>query len=306
MLPAFFQRTIRGGRTLHRKSWLLSILLLFGMQVGVAHALDILLTNDDGWDSPGIEAVAAALRAAGHDVTVVAPLAQQSGSGMKITFGELALVEQRPGVWSLDGSPADAMGAGLAQVLDGKAPDLVVSGANFGQNLGNNVMLSGTVGAAMVAVLRGVPAIAVSVGLDLAEAAAEPRFPSTLAAFPGAAAFTARLIGALAARPDGAPLLPPGTMLNVNYPAPPEGAPESLAWVPTSHHGGFAMTYGAAEGAVRSGMVHDLAGQAEADTDTGRFAAGAITLTLLRPDWNLGEVPAGLVERLAAEQLLAP
>lgn len=291
---------------MHRKSCLLLMWLILGMQAGAAYALDILLTNDDGWDSPGIEAVAAALRADGHEVTVVAPLAQQSGSGMKITFGELALVEQRPGVWSLDGSPADAIGAGLAYVLDGEAPDLVVSGANFGQNLGNNVMLSGTVGAAMMAVLRGVPAIAVSVGLDLAEAGDEPRFASTLAAFPGAATFTARLVAALAAQPEGAPLLPAGTMLNVNYPARAAGAPESVAWVPASRHGGFAMTYGAAEGAVHSGMAHDLAGQGESDTDTGRFAAGAVTLTLLRPDWNLGEVPAGLVEHLPAEKLLAP
>lgn len=291
---------------MHRKSCLLLTWLILGMQAGAAYALDILLTNDDGWDSPGIEAVAAALRADGHEVTVVAPLAQQSGSGMKITFGELALVEQRPGVWSLDGSPADAIGAGLAYVLDGESPDLVVSGANFGQNLGNNVMLSGTVGAAMMAVLRGVPAIAVSVGLDLAEAGDEPRFASTLAAFPGAATFTARLVAALAAQPEGAPLLPAGTMLNVNYPARAPGAPESVAWVPASRHGGFAMTYGAAEGAVHSGMAHDLAGQGESDTDTGRFAAGAVTLTLLRPDWNLGEVPAGLVEHLPAEKLLAP
>jgi len=291
----------------HRKSCLLSMWLILGGQAGAAHALDILLTNDDGWDSPGIEALATALRADGHDVTVVAPLTQQSGSGMKITFGELALVEQRPGVWSLDGSPADAIGAGLAHVLAGNEPDLVVSGANFGQNLGSNVMLSGTVGAAMMAVLRGVPAIAVSVGLDLAEAGAEPRFPSTLAAFPGAADFTARLVGALAARPDGAALLPPGTMLNVNYPAQAEGGPERVAWVPASDHGGFAMTYGAAEGAVLSGMAHDLAGQAEPDTDTGRFAAGAVTLSLLRPDWNHGEVPVvGLLERLSTEQLLAP
>ncbi len=291
---------------MHRKSCLLSMWLILGAQADAAQALDILLTNDDGWDSPGIEAVATALRADGHEVTVVAPLAQQSGSGMKITFGELALVEQRPGVWSLDGSPADAIGAGLAHVLAGKAPDLVVSGANFGQNLGHNVMLSGTVGAAMMAVLQGVPAIAVSVGLDLAEAGAEPRFPSTLAAFPGAATFTARLVGALAAQPQGIPLLPPGTMLNVNYPALTTGAPEGIAWVPASRHGGFTMTYGAAEGAVRSGMAHDLAGQAEADTDTGRFAAGAVTLTLLRPDWNLGEVPADLLESLSLETLFAP
>lgn len=272
---------------------------------GEDRALDILLTNDDGWDSPGITAVAAALTAAGHRVTVVAPLSQQSGSGMKITLGELVVTEQHPGVWSVDGSPADAVGVGLQHVLRDAPPDLVVSGANFGQNLGNNVMISGTVGAAMMAVMHGVPAIAVSVGLDLAEAGAEPRFPSTLAAFPGAAAFTARLVDSLAARrADG--LLPPGQIVNVNYPA--VATPAGVVWARASRHGGFALRYdGATPDGIKTAIEHDAEGQAEAVTDTGRFAAGYVTLTVLTPDWNAADnAAAGARARIDAAALLNP
>ncbi|MFH1970735.1 MAG: 5'/3'-nucleotidase SurE [Verrucomicrobiota bacterium] len=289
---------------------LLAVLLLGGPLSCWAEqdGLRILLTNDDGWDSPGINAVAEALRAAGHDVTVVAPLTQQSGTGMKITLGELAVVEQRPGVWSVAGSPADAVGVGLRHILRDKPPELVVSGANLGQNLGANVTLSGTVGAAMMAVQHGVPAVAVSVGLELAEAAAEPRFESTLAAFPGAAALTARLVANLARKRSGE-LLPSNQILNVNYPLLASGRPFGVVWARASRHGGFSMTYEPGEaGAVISGMAHNLDGQAESITDTGRFAAGYVTLSVLTPDWNADPSAAAAVRARVAdvESLLAP
>ena len=270
--------------------------------------LRILVTNDDGWDSPGIVAVADALRAAGHEVVVVAPLDQQSGSGMKVTLGELAVVEQRPGVWSVAGSPADAVAVGLARVMHEAPPDLVISGANFGQNLGHNVMLSGTVGAAMLAVLRGVPAIAVSVGLDLAERTTTPPHASTLAAFPGAATLTTRVVEGLA-RHRGGQLLPPQQVLNINYPARPAGErPQGVVWARTSAHGGFALDYVAQpDGRVKAVLSHDAAGQAETVTDTGRFAAGYVTLSILHPDWNADAANAAAVRaRVADGSLLDP
>ncbi|MGR8920943.1 MAG: 5'/3'-nucleotidase SurE, partial [Gammaproteobacteria bacterium] len=234
-----------------------------------ARSLSILLTNDDGWDSAGVKAVAAALEAAGHRVTVVAPLGQRSGSGMKITLGEFDVVEQRPGVWSVDASPADAVSWALRDLLgDAGRPDLVVSGANFGQNMGSNVFSSGTVGAAMVAVLEGIPAIAVSVGIRLDEFAAEPvRFPSTLAAFPQAAALTAKLVDALAARE--AALLPPGTLLNVNVPALAPAAVKGVRWTRAGAYGGFVMSYPSREGdTVKSWIAVDERGLGDAHTDT--------------------------------------
>lgn len=276
------------------------------MAGAVADGLNILVTNDDGFDSPGIEAVAEALRAAGHGVTVVAPLKQQSGSGMKISTTELELVEQAPGVWSVTGTPADAIGVALQYVMRDTPPDLVISGANFGQNLGSNVLISGTVGAAMMAVMHGVPAVAVSVGLDLSEATSEPRFGSTIAAFPGAARFTARLVAALASnRADG--LLPAGHVLNVNYPARAEGAPPvGLTWARTSQHGGFRLDYlPAEEGRIKPHFEHDQAGRAETITDSGRFAAGYATLSVLTPDWNATDgAAAGVRARIGPASAL--
>ena len=91
--------------------------------------------------------------AAGHHVTLVAPLTNQSGSGARFTTrGVLDFTEQSTGVWTVDGSPADAVRVALTHHLKGSdAPDLVISGANFGQNLGY-ASTSGTVGAATASI----------------------------------------------------------------------------------------------------------------------------------------------------------
>ncbi len=268
---------------------------------GSGRSLSILLTNDDGWDSPGIHALADALRAAGHRLTIVAPLGQRSGSGMKMTLGELDLVEQAAGVWSVDASPADAVSLGLRHLMRDNPPDLVVSGANFGQNLGHNVFISGTVGAALTAVIAGVPALAVSVGINLDEGAGEPPYASTLAAFPRAAALTTAVVEELS-RHDGGPVLPAGVALNLNVPAVPDGRLRGLRWTPVSGHGGFRVIYPRIEaGRVKSWIEPDPDGIADGETDTAMFAAGFVTLSALRPD--LGSDAAALPvlrERLGA------
>jgi 5'-nucleotidase len=118
------------------------------------------------------------------------------------------------------GSPVDATALGLKLVMPeaGVKPDLVVSGANFGENLSDSIPHSGTVMNAAFAARRGVPAIAISVGVRFEEA--RSGFGSTLATFPKAADFLVRLIARLeAASMPGQPLLPPAQPLNVNYPA---------------------------------------------------------------------------------------
>ncbi len=96
--------------------------------------LNVMLTNDDGYQAPGIAAMKAALEAAGHRVTVVAPLSNQSGSGMSLTTsGTLDYSLQEEGVWSVDGKPVDAVALGLVHMMREDRPDLVVSGLNFGQ-----------------------------------------------------------------------------------------------------------------------------------------------------------------------------
>lgn len=261
-----------------------------------AHYLNILLTNDDGYDSLGIKAVADVLREAGHAVTIVAPLGQRSGSGMKVTLGQFALTEQSPGVWSVDASPADAVSIALTHVMRDVRPDLVVSGANFGQNLGANVMMSGTVGAAMMAVLDGIPAVAVSVGIKLDEASAEPQhFPTTIAAFPAAAALSLAVVNVLANNAPNA-LLPAGHMLNINYPARAAGEHVEIRWAEVGQYGGFKLIYpNIDDGMINSWIEPDARALADGSSDTALFAAGFATLSILSPNWN---ADSGVAQRL--------
>jgi 5'-nucleotidase len=129
--------------------------------------LQILVTNDDGVGAAGIDALVAALtEVEGVEVTVVAPAAQQSGTGGNATEGQLtATPSQTAGgheATAVDGFPADTIRAAFED--QGLTPDLVISGINEGQNLGPVVDVSGTVGAARAAVRLGVPALAVSQG----------------------------------------------------------------------------------------------------------------------------------------------
>ena len=277
--------------------WRVTVLLAlivasFGASVRAADdGLDVLLTNDDGYDSAGLHGLRDALIEAGHRVTIVAPLTPQSGAGMKVTLSTLELIEQVEGVWSVGGSPADAVSLGLNRVMLGAPPDIVVSGANFGQNLGNNVLMSGTVGGAITAVLNGVPGIAVSVGIKLAEHDRRPQgFPSTVAAFPQAAAFIVRLLEALKERQGSdAPLLPPGLALNVNYPALPAAAIKGARIAHVGRFGGFRLLYQGIAGAdnkLESMIGHDERGHKDAGSDTALFAEGFITISVIDPSWD--------------------
>src|SRR5258707_5333713 len=123
----------------------------------------MLVTNDDGVQSPGIHALAAALRPLG-DVTIVAPVSESSAIGHALTLARPLRLERvgRDGaVFSVDGTPTDCVNIALTMVLERK-PDLVVSGINKGYNLGDDVTYSGTVAGAMEGALLGIPSIAVS------------------------------------------------------------------------------------------------------------------------------------------------
>jgi 5'/3'-nucleotidase SurE len=272
--------------------------------------LRVMLTNDDGFDAAGLTAVRAALEKAGYAVTVVAPLTQQSGSGVRITLGEIAVADHGHDTWSVDGSPADCASYGLSRLMAGNQPDVVVSGANLGQNLGANAVSSGTVGAAVMAAELGVPAIAVSVGLDMAEAKTKPMpFASTVAAYPLAGEVVARLIGRLVSQAHGGPLLPAATVLNVNVPARPAAAIHGVRVVPLGRHGGFRMIYAERPGQARmlSTIEVDRAGVEDSAADTGWFARDYITVSVLRPDWNAAPADsARLVSALGVLETLRP
>lgn len=132
----------------------------------------VLITNDDGVEAPGLLALTEAVAAAGHDVLVVAPSGQRSGSGAAIgrlhRSGPIAWTEVTwPSlggipVHAIDTSPAAAVYAGVLGAF-GPPPDAVASGINPGMNSGHLVLHSGTVGAALTAGMLGIPAVAVSI-----------------------------------------------------------------------------------------------------------------------------------------------
>src|SRR3954465_7480087 len=121
----------------------------------------ILVTNDDGYRSEGIHAVARALHEVG-DVTIVAPTTEASAIGHALTLRHVLRLDRIDDrVFAVDGTPTDCVNIALTHVFKG-LPDLVVSGINKGWNLGDDVTYSGTVAGALEAALLGVPAIAVS------------------------------------------------------------------------------------------------------------------------------------------------
>jgi len=122
--------------------------------------MKILLTNDDGWDAPGLESLKTVV-ASFADVWVVAPKSPQSGISHQMTLDrDLALVETSDNCFHLDGTPADCTRIGLTQL--GVNFDWVLAGINDGANLGADVYVSGTVAAAREAWLMGKRSVAFS------------------------------------------------------------------------------------------------------------------------------------------------
>lgn len=128
----------------------------------------ILITNDDGVDAPGIAIMADIAAALSDDIWIVAPDGNQSGAGHRFTLGrELSLEMRGPRRFTvIGGSPADCVVAGMTHVLADHPADLVLSGVNAGQNLGDIVHCSGTAAGAREGALQGAIGIAMSQAID--------------------------------------------------------------------------------------------------------------------------------------------
>ncbi|HEY9152510.1 MAG TPA: 5'/3'-nucleotidase SurE [Anaerolineales bacterium] len=132
----------------------------------------ILLTNDDGIRSPGLWAAARSLASLGY-VTVAAPREQSSGAGRSLPSTSSGIIHQEKleingqewNVYAVDGTPAQAVLHAVLEIMPEK-PDLIVSGINYGENMGLGVTVSGTVGAAMEGASLGIPSLAVSLQAD--------------------------------------------------------------------------------------------------------------------------------------------
>lgn len=212
------------------KPWTWALLSLT-LAAAPASALNILLSNDDGYDHPNIRAVYQTLKAQGHTVKIAAPYTEQSARGGAFFYGrEVKIGQDKDPAYpdsyyltttekgrcespvcagqevtiEISGTPVMALLLGLEKVLPN--PDLVIVGPNPGNNLGALNNISGTFNAAATALQRGVPSIAVSVDLKEADSGR-------------VAAIVGRLVSTLERhrQPDGA-LLPKGVGLNVNLP----------------------------------------------------------------------------------------
>lgn len=161
----------------------------------------ILISNDDGYLAAGIRCLADVLQTLG-DITVVAPERNRSGASNSLTLEvPIRATTRENGFISVDGTPTDCVHLAITGLLPAE-PDIVVSGINEGANLGDDVLYSGTVAAAMEGRFLGLPAIAVSLACD-----AQPRH------YASAGQVALRLVQALQQRP-----LPADTILNVNVP----------------------------------------------------------------------------------------
>jgi 5'-nucleotidase len=222
------------------------LMLAFALASAASPALAerILLTNDDGLTS-NVKALHAALKADGHDVIVVVPCQGQSGMGAAVKFLRPlaplaadclngAARKGDPGTgpmtregfaadwFYVEGTPVMATLYGIdiaAKARWGRAPDLILSGPNEGQNVGVMIVSSGTVSNVQYGAMRGVPSVALSAGAATADNAglANPQSQAV-------AALSVELVRALKARTKDGPLLPRGIALNVNFPDKLEGA----------------------------------------------------------------------------------
>lgn len=185
--------------------------------------VEVLVSNDDGYDAPGIDAIVEALRVKpGVHVTVSAPATNQSGSGSNVTPGPVNATDQQTlsgyPAWSVEGFPVDAVRYALR--TRHVSPDVVVSGSNNGQNIGPFIALSGTVGAARDGAQNFIPAVAVSQGLG-----SPPDYPASVAALE--AWFDDFLFGR-----TGRPSLEPVT--NINVPTCTAGSIRGTVHVPAA------------------------------------------------------------------------
>lgn len=185
--------------------------------------LNVLLTNDDGIDADGLQALRVALREVpGINLAVIAPDGNRSAMARSITTRRPLVVAEVPfpdGTvgYATDGTPVDCVRLASLGLVEGFTADMVVSGINHGANLGDDITYSGTVAAALEGVVLGLPAVAVS--QQSGARALDYRFDGGFG-FDVAARFIARLVERIEDVP-----LPKGTLLNVNVPA---GEPDGV------------------------------------------------------------------------------
>ncbi len=276
-----------------------------------ASALNIALTNDDGWTTPGIQALYDALTEAGHTVILAGPLNGQSGSSAAINIGAVEVTREAEFQYSValpggeegaEPSTAGAIAIDIARQVTGEAPDLLVSGINDSANLAAATYTSGTVGAAIQSLglltnAESIPAIAISTD----DRCDEDLGPSE--ACRTVADFLVDYIAHLEQRPvfkNGfSRILPDGRGLNINYPpgevvgvaVAKQGQLPRLIGQPAGAEIGCPDCASAAIGETVSGGLTGLAPLPDDLVDHPRadqalFAEGYVTVVIIEPSYQ--------------------
>lgn len=167
----------------------------------------ILLSNDDGFDAPGMDVLKKIAFALSDDVVIVAPAKEQSGASRSLTLHDpLRINKFSETEYSVEGTPTDSVMMALNHLFPGQKPDLILSGVNRGGNLGEDVLYSGTVAAASEGTLLGVRSIAISQCI----------FDADEIYWDTASDMAPDIIRNLLKSEWG-----PGTLMNINFPAVP-------------------------------------------------------------------------------------
>jgi 5'-nucleotidase len=237
----------------------------------------ILVTNDDGIHAPGLEVAAEIARALSDDVWIVAPELDQSGVSHSLSLNDpLRMREVSEHRFAIKGTPTDCVIMGVRHILNGKLPDLVLSGVNRGSNTGEDVTYSGTIAGAMEGTILGIPSLALSQAYG-PETRLRPHWQT-------AVRFAPDLIRKVLA--EG---MPRDVLVNVNF---PDCLPDEVKGIAVTSQGKRAQEW------IRIEPRHDGRGnpyywvafargeQATAlhGTDLSALAAGRIAVTPLRLD----------------------
>ena len=266
--------------------------------------MQVLLTNDDGIEAAGLQALRTALQQVGGiELAVIAPDGNRSATARSITTRRPVWVEEvefGDGTvgYATDGTPVDCVRLANLGLVEGFEAELVVSGINHGSNLGDDITYSGTVAAAFEAIVLGLPGIAVSQQSSLREL--DFRVGSAFD-FDVAASFTARLVAELETTP-----LPAGTLLNINVPSPPAAGVEVARLGKRVYRDELALV-DEADGGRRQYRIYGEASheRGEIGTDLAAVAQGKIAITPVHFDLTDRE-GLSVLERYELERLVAP
>jgi len=287
----------------HKRAWSLVLIAAVTLASPLAASaaagpMKVLVTNDDGYNAPGIDALVNKLVANPNlDVVVIAPQNNSSGTGENTTTTTIGVYSGTTAsgypATIVQGFPGDTTLFGITQQLLSDPPALVVSGINNGQNLGAEIIpISGTVGAASWAARHGVPAIAVSAGFG-----SPPNYAD-------AADYTASLVEYIRTKKSfykrlfekQAPFR--GLVLNVNFPTCTSGSVRGLALVPVGRINtvtGYTLqgssmgvdTWKPTIATLPFGTSNCASVLVEPGTDVEAFANGFATVTPLDPERNV-------------------